>query len=167
MASSKISTGGSWTTARATDTFCFIPVNIFTPSTSRVSFIFSRSKSRSIRSPSSSCGNAMQPAEITDHLPAGHAIVNGRIGREKADLPADLAGRRDTSKPPTVAQPLVGRKTVLRIPARRGLAGPVRSQQAVDLPRAGMKTKRPQGLERAAADVRIALRQFVDVDHSA
>ncbi len=54
VASSKISTGGSWTMARAIDTFCFMPVDIFAPSTSRISFICSRSNSVSIRSRSGS-----------------------------------------------------------------------------------------------------------------
>ena len=35
VGSSKISTGGSWTIARAIDTFCFMPVLILPPSTSR------------------------------------------------------------------------------------------------------------------------------------
>ena len=95
VASSKISTGGSWTTARATDTFCFMPVDIFAPSTSRMSFIFSRSKSVSIRSAELVVGDAVQPAEVLDHLPAGHAVVDGRVGRHEADLPADLGGLRD------------------------------------------------------------------------
>ena len=52
--SSKISTGGSWTTVRAIETFCLIPVDIFAPRTSRKSFIWSQSKIASIRSRSRS-----------------------------------------------------------------------------------------------------------------
>ena len=42
VGSSKISTGGSWTIVRAIETFCFIPVDIFEPRTSRKSFILSQ-----------------------------------------------------------------------------------------------------------------------------
>ena len=49
VGSSKIKTGGSWMIVRAIETFCFIPVDIFEPSTSRKSFIRSQSKTASMR----------------------------------------------------------------------------------------------------------------------
>ena len=57
VGSSKIKTGGSWTMVRAIDTFCFMPVDILAPSTSRKSFILSQSKMTSIRSRSWSLCN--------------------------------------------------------------------------------------------------------------
>ena len=57
MASSKINTGGSWTMARAMETFCFMPVDIFAPSRSPRSSIFSRVKICSILGRSVSSGS--------------------------------------------------------------------------------------------------------------
>ena len=54
VGSSKIRTGGSWTIVRAIETFCLIPVDIFDPSVSRKSFIWSQSKIASIRARSPS-----------------------------------------------------------------------------------------------------------------
>ena len=41
---------------------------------------------------------AVQAAEIFDHLPGGHAVVNARIGRHEADLAADLRRLQDDVK---------------------------------------------------------------------
>ena len=165
MASSKISTGGSWTMARAIDTFCFMPVDIFAPSTSRMSFIFSRSKSDSIRSRSGVRRNAVQPAEILDHLPGGHAVVNGRVGRHEADLAADLRRLGDHVEAVDPGRAAGRPQHGAEDPQGGGLARPVGPQQAVDLARRGVKTDARQRDESAAPQVGVMLRQFVDVDH--
>ena len=95
VASSKISTGGSWTRARAIETFCFMPVDIFAPSTSRISFICSRVKMLFHPLAQQLRGQAVQPAEILDHFPGGHPVVDGRVGRDEADLLADQGRLRE------------------------------------------------------------------------
>ena len=39
--------------------------------------------------------HAVQPAEVLDHFPGRHAVVDGRVGRDEADLVADHFGLRD------------------------------------------------------------------------
>ena len=94
VGSSKISTGGSLTSARAIDTFCFMPVLIFAPGTSRKSCIWSVVKSSSIRDAEHVGRDVVQPAVVLDHFPRGHAVVDAGVRGQKADVVAHLGGLR-------------------------------------------------------------------------
>ena len=72
VGSSKISTGGSWMIVRAIETFCFIPVDILPPTTSRKSFICSSVKTRSIRPPSSA---SERPYRRPKNSTISHAVM--------------------------------------------------------------------------------------------
>ncbi len=81
--------------ARAIDVFCFMPVDILAPSRSRISCIWSRSNTSSMRSRSSVVVHAVESAEVLDHFPGSHAVVDGRVGGNEADLVADHFGLGD------------------------------------------------------------------------
>ena len=116
VGSSKIRTGGSCTIVRAIETFCFIPVDIFPPRTSRKSSIWSHPKDRlhpvaePIRGPSRrACRNTRRTPRPS----------SGRRSRYSPDMKPMLArtaaGSVATSWPATIARPPVGLRTVLRM----------------------------------------------------
>src|SRR6185312_8420142 len=112
VASSKISTGGSWTKARAIETFCFMPVDILAPKRSRISFICKRWKRCSIR-----------PLSVSSSRPCRrpkYSTISQAVMRSYTPVLADMKpicrrtceGCVSTSAPATVTEPPVGRKTV-------------------------------------------------------
>ena len=82
VGSSKIITGGSWTTARAIATFCFMPVEKLSAR---------RSANSSISSSRNSCVDAPWPP------PAVHAVERGEVGhvlaRREPPVEADVGGQ--------------------------------------------------------------------------
>ncbi len=165
VASSKISTGGSWTRARAMETFCFMPVDILAPSRSRISSICSRWNSSSIRDRRDVFGQAVQPAEVFDHLPGGHPVVDGRVGGHEADLPPHLRRLRDHVRPVDGGRAAGGPQHGAEDPQGRRLAGAVGPQQAVDLSGISIEADPAQRHQFAASQIGVVLGEFVNVDH--
>ena len=97
--------------------------------------------------------DAVQAAEIFDHLPAGHAVVDRRVGRHEADLAANLGGLGQHVVAVDGGRAAGGTQHRAEDPQGRGLAGPVGTQQAINLAGPGVKADAAQGHElRRAAD---------------
>ena len=152
--------------ARAIETFCLMPVDILAPSTSRISFIFSRSKMVSIRCPQHVGRQAVEAAEILDHLPGGHAVVDGRVGRHETDLPADLRRLADHVEAVDRGRAAGGPQHRAENPQGGRLARAVGAQQPVDLARQGLEAESVQGHEPPAAEVGVMFCQSGDRNHS-
>ena len=110
-------------------------------------------------------GDAVEAAEILDHLPAGHAIVDGRVGRHEADLAPHP--RRLGEDVVAVDGGAAGGGAQHRAEDSQGggLARPVGTQQAVDFTGPGVEADPPQGNQTAAPQVGVVLRQGVHVNH--
>ncbi len=140
--------------ARAIDTFCRMPVDILAPSTSRMSFIASRVKRASIRSASGFLLDAVQAAEVFDHFPGGHAVVDAGVGRHETDAVPHLRRLGDAIE--AGHRGPAGRRPQHRAQdAQHGrLAGAVGAEQAVDLAGRGVEADSAQGDEFAVLDCR-------------
>ena len=141
VASSKISTGGSCTIARAIDTFCFMPVDIFGPE--HVANLLHLEPLEQLLHPLAELlfVHAVEPAEVFDHFAGGHAVVNRRVGGDVADLVPHELGLRDAIEAADNRRAAGRLEHRAENPQRGGFAGAVRSQQAVDLAPAGPKAE--------------------------
>ncbi len=108
---------------------------------------------------------AVEAAEILDHLPGGHAVVNGRIGRHEADLAADLRRLQDHVVAVDAGRAVGGPQHGAEDPQGGGLSRSVGAQKTVDLAGQRMKTQPIQRDESAAAEVGVMLGQSLDFDH--
>ncbi len=85
---------GSCTSARAIDTFCFIPFDILAPATSRISRIWRPRRATpfvlaGVEAPCHANIRNIPP------FPSGHAIIDGSIHGNKTDLPPNLCWLRE------------------------------------------------------------------------
>ena len=108
----------------------------------------------------------MQAAEVLDHFPTGHAVVDRRVGRDKPDLAPDRRGVGDHIESVDLGRTAGRAKHCAEDSQDRRLAGAVGPQQAEDLPWPGVEADSAQGHDLPSPQIGIVLRQLVDVDHS-
>ena len=103
--------------------------------------------------------HAVQPAEVLDHFPGGHAVVDGRVGRDEANLAADQLGLRDDVEAVDDGRAARGLQHGAENPQGGRLAGAVGPQQAVDLARAGVEADAVERHDLAPPQIGVGLRR--------
>ncbi len=84
--------------------------------------------------------HAVQSAEVLDHFPGGHAVVDGGVGGNEADLVADHFRLRDAIESADDGGAAGGLQHGAEDAERGGFARAVRAEEAVDL--AGLRGER-------------------------
>ncbi len=130
MGSSKIITGGSCTSVRAMETFCFMPVERLSQRRSGKST--SRRGKESLDAAAQRFPvHSVQMAEVFDHLSRGEPAVQRRRRGKKADVGANfLRARAECRTRPRARVPLAGLEDGGQRAQCGGLAGAVGAQQA-------------------------------------
>ncbi len=110
-------------------------------------------------------GHTVEPPEVFDHLPGGHAVVDGGVGRHETDLAADHRGLCDDVV--AVQRGRAGGRLEhgAENPQRGGLSGAVGAEQAVDLAGTCVEVDGVDGDEFASLEVLIVFRQSTRVNH--
>ena len=142
-----------------------MPVDIFAPNRSRISCIWNRSNSSSIRSRKLVVAHAVEPAEILHHFPGRHAVVHGRVGGNESDLMSHHFRLRDAIEAADDGGAAGGLQHRAEDSQGGGFSGAVGAQQAVDLARRRRKAHVGKRQHVAANEIGVRFREGQRLNH--
>src|SRR4029453_14260306 len=94
-----------------------------------------------------------------------HAVIDGRVGRDKADLMPHKGGLREDIVAGDGGAAAGGTQDRAEDAEQGRFAGAIGAEEAVDLTWAGRERNTGQGNEPAAAKIGVRLRQVANFDH--